>query len=168
MLYFEVQINDVLRQRFIAIYPLDRVYSNIIQDLHLPSTKKNEIVLDVSKFGYPFRLVDGLLYSKDNEGRERLVILYSLIPEFLQDIYDDKHYFGKERMFYDFVSLYFRYKVHLVDQYMKHCYIYNMNRTDNRPPINSLQPIPTPLQSIHTITIDFITALPTISSKDIL
>ena len=76
-------MEDSLQQRFIATYPLDCIYSDIIQDLRLPSVKKNEIVFNASKFGHPFRLIDGLLYSKDNEDKERLVIPHFLIPEFL-------------------------------------------------------------------------------------
>ena len=76
-------MDDVLRQRFIAAYPLDRVYFGIIQNLYSLSAKKNEIVLNVSKFGHPFRLVDGLFYSKDNEGRKRFIIPYFFILKFL-------------------------------------------------------------------------------------
>ena len=48
------------------------------------------------------------------------------------------------------------------------CNTCDMNRTNNRPPIDSLQPIAAPLQPIHTITLDFVIAIPTIPSKNTL
>jgi hypothetical protein len=39
--------------------------------------------LDGSKFGYIFRLADGLLYFKNNNNVERLVIPFPLVQKFL-------------------------------------------------------------------------------------
>ncbi len=58
---------------------MDRIYSKIIQDLRSATTKENEEMFDVFKFGYIFWLKDGLLYSKDNEDIECLVVLFSFI-----------------------------------------------------------------------------------------
>ncbi len=75
----KIYIDDILRQQFRTTYKADRIYSKIIQDLRLTITKENEKMFDASKFGYIFRLKNGLLYSKDNEGIERLVVPFSLI-----------------------------------------------------------------------------------------
>jgi len=72
-------MDDILRQQFRTAYKTDRVYSKIIQDLRPATTKENEEMFDASKFGYTFRLKDGLLYSKDNEGIERLVVLFLFV-----------------------------------------------------------------------------------------
>ncbi len=91
-------MDDIFQQQFRIAYKADRIYGKIIQNLRLAIAKENEEVFDTSKFGYIFRLKDSLLYSKDNEGIERLVILFSLIQRFLWDIYKDKHHFGKDRI----------------------------------------------------------------------
>ncbi len=75
---------------------MDRIYSKIIQDLRSAIVKENEEVFDVSKFGYTFRFKDNLLYSKDNEGIERFVVLFSFIQRFLRDVYKDKYHFGRD------------------------------------------------------------------------
>ena len=79
----EIYMDDTLQQQFWTAYKADRVYSKIIQDLRPATARKNEEVLDASKFGHTFRLKDGLLYSKDNEGMERLVVPFPLVQRFL-------------------------------------------------------------------------------------
>jgi hypothetical protein len=74
-----VQMDDILWQRFISIYKKDGVYNRIIQDLRPNLTKANKEILEASKFGYLFRFIDRLLYSKDNEYCKRLVVLFSFI-----------------------------------------------------------------------------------------
>ena len=73
------QMDDVLRQRFISIYKKDGIYNKIIQDLRPSLTKANEEILETSKFKHPFRFTNKLFYSKDNEHRERLVVLFPSI-----------------------------------------------------------------------------------------
>ncbi len=50
----KARITDEYRQRFIKVYKIDLSYSKIIQDLRLPSIKKNEEVLNTTKFEHPF------------------------------------------------------------------------------------------------------------------
>ncbi len=161
----EARMADEHRQRFMEAYKTDPSYSKIIQDLRPPSAKENEEVLNATKFGHPFWLADGLLYSKDEDGMRRLVVPQALVPEFLRDAHDDKHHFGRERMLEDLAGLHFRRKAHLVHLHVKHCHACGMNRTDNRLPPGALQPIQAPLQPMHTISLDFVTALPTVPSK---
>ncbi len=74
-----VQINDVFRQRVISIYKKDNIYNKIIQNLYPNSIKANEKILKVSKFGHLFYFTDKLFYFKDNEHRERLVVLFPFV-----------------------------------------------------------------------------------------
>ncbi len=65
-------------------------------------------------------------------------------------------------------SLFFRNKIYYVKKYIKDYYNCSVNRSDNRLSIKNLQLIQTLLQPIYTISLDFVTILPTVSSKDIL
>jgi hypothetical protein len=87
----KAQMDKYLRSRFSKAYIDDTIYGNIVKDLATPPsssrkpavTMDNEVVVNVSKPGYPFRLVDGLLYNRDSVGRERLVIPKPLVKDIL-------------------------------------------------------------------------------------
>ncbi len=64
--------------------------------------------------------------------------------------------------------LHFKQKRHLISEYIIHCYIYDINRNRNQKPIGSFQPIQISFESIHTIIMDFIIGLSSISSQDTL
>jgi hypothetical protein len=164
----EARMTDGMRDRFIEGYKADSVYGKIIADLRTPPSSgrkpdiklDNEVVVSASKPGHPFRLVDGLLYNRDNEGIERLVVPKPVVPEMLQYYHDDKHHFGKHRMIQDMDGLHFRRKRHLVDQYVTKCHHCGANRQDNQLPIGNYTPVRAPLEPMHTIAMDFIVGLP--------
>ena len=60
--------------------------------------KTNKEILNIFKFGYFFHFRNGLLYFKGNDSRDRLIILFDLVFEFLQNIYDNKYYFDRDRI----------------------------------------------------------------------
>lgn len=60
--------------------------------------KDNEDIILALKPGHAFCLVDHLLYNRDGNGRERLVVPRRLIQEVLASAYDDKHHFGRNYM----------------------------------------------------------------------
>jgi hypothetical protein len=82
------------------------VYSKIINDLAVvPSsgrrptvTINNEVVINTSKPGYPFRLVEGFLYNRDSNSKERLVVPKPLVKEVLYYFYNEKYYFSRTRI----------------------------------------------------------------------
>ncbi len=154
--------------QFIKKYKKNKIYSKIIENLQPVSVKPNKKLFNVFRFEYIFRLTDGLLYFKDNESSEQFIVLCPLIQQFLQDVYDNKHYFGRDHMLQDLVGLFFRSKTYYVKKYMRDCYSYGMNCSDNRPFIKSLQSIQTFLQPIYIIFLDFIIAFFTMFSKDTL
>ena len=71
----EARMADEHRQHFMEAYKTDPSYSKIIQDLCPSSAKENEEILNTIKFEHPFWLADGLLYSKDEDGLQRFVVL---------------------------------------------------------------------------------------------
>ncbi len=164
----EAQITDEIRQQFTDGYKADRIYNKIIQDLKPHSTKENEDILNTSKASNPFRIASGLLYNHDINGTQHLVILFTLIPEILAESHDQKHHLGHDRMIQNLEHLHFKQKKHLVSEYIAHCHIYSTNKSRNQRPIGSLQPIQTPLEPMHTITMDFIVGLPSVSFQGIL
>jgi hypothetical protein len=103
-------------------YEQDSVYRQIILDLAQLPPDSNEAVTNASKLGHPFRVADTLLYNRDNSGKERLVVPFSLIQDILRDVHDNKHHFGRERMMHELEGLHFRRKRHLVDEYVRKCY----------------------------------------------
>lgn len=165
----EAVMSDEMRLRFRQAYKEDTIYGKMIEDLasstnrkphHIQLVKDNEDVVSASKAGHPFRFVDGLLYNRDNDGIERLVIPSPLVQEFLQDAHDHKHHFGRDRMMADLERVHFRRKRHLVTEYVRKCYQCGEQRKDNQLPIGDLKPIQAPEEPMHTITIDFIVGLP--------
>jgi hypothetical protein len=98
-----------IRKKFTVSYKADTIYGNIIKDLaSTPSSGRrpdlgynysnNEVVINTLKPGHPFRLVDRLLYNRDNNGKERLVIPKTLVKEVLNYYYDEKYYFSRTRI----------------------------------------------------------------------
>jgi hypothetical protein len=168
----EARLTEEMRDRFAQAYKADSVYQKIISDLATPpssgrkpaTTKSNEVVVNASKPGHPFRLADRLLYNRDDNGTERLVIPKSLVQEILQVVHDDKHHFGRDRMMKELEMIHFRKKRYLVDQYVKKCHTCGANRQNDKKPIGDYQPIQAPLEPMHTITMDFIVGLPKVPS----
>ncbi len=122
----------------------------------------------MSKFGHFFYLYDGLLYFKDNDNKNQLIIFFDLILEFLQNIYDNKHHFGKNCMLQNLKRLHFRNRIYRICKYLKSYYLYRANRTDNVLFVESFQSIQLSLQSIYTICLDFVITLFIISFQVIL
>lgn len=124
----------------------------------------NEDVVSASKPGHPFRFVNGLLYNRDSEGNERLVIPFPMIKDILRNAHDDKHHFGRDRMMADLEHVLFRKKRFLVTEYVKKCHQCGEQRQDNQLPVGNLRPIQPPEDPMHTIAIDFVTGLPSVLS----
>lgn len=169
----EAQMSPDMRHRFRLAYKNDTTYNAIIQSLVQPDssgrkpavTRKRKEVVSASKPGYAFRLVDGLLYNRDESGTERLVIPYDLVQEFLADAHDQKHHFGRDRMMADLDGVHFKRKRFLVDLYVRKCHRCGELRKDNQLPIGNLQPIQAPEEPMHTVAIDFVVGLPEVPSK---
>lgn len=88
----EAQMTSDMRQKFWQGYKDDSVYWGIIEEITkdgASDTKKPRVdrhdgdIITALKPGHPFRVQNQLLYNRDNNDIERLVIPYKLIPKFL-------------------------------------------------------------------------------------
>jgi hypothetical protein len=159
----EALMNDEMRQRFIQGYQADHLYQKIVTDL-VGDKPSNEDVTNASKVGHPFCLIDSLLYNTAQDGTRRLCIPHDLIKDILELPHDQKHHFGRDRMTKDLSNLHFHRKSYLVKKYCEHCPTCQLNRTDRQQTLGNYEPIRTPEEPMHTITIDFIVGLPEASA----
>jgi hypothetical protein len=87
----KAHITDKIQHRYTKGYRSDTIYSKIMAELALtPSNSRrpyiirdNEVIINASKPGNPFRLVNSLLYNYNAKGKERLIIPKDLIPDIL-------------------------------------------------------------------------------------
>jgi Reverse transcriptase (RNA-dependent DNA polymerase)/RNase H-like domain found in reverse transcriptase/Integrase zinc binding domain len=155
----EALMNDEMRRKFSEGYKSDHLYQKIVRDL-----VGNKEVANASKVGHPFCLVDNLLYNTAQDNTRRLCIPHDLIREILELAHDQKHHFGRDRMMKELSNLHFHRKSYLVKKYCEHCPTCELNRTDRQQALGNYEPIRTPEEPMHTITIDFIVGLPEVSS----
>ena len=75
--------------------------------------------------GLLFVMIDGLLY---NIRADSIYALYvprgEVLKRVLAATYDEKYYFGEERMLYDLYSLSISNKTYVVKSYVKYCPVY--------------------------------------------
>ncbi|KAJ9307466.1 hypothetical protein DTO217A2_2938 [Paecilomyces variotii] len=140
------------KEKLVRGYQTDSKWSQILDDL------RNE-----SEATLPYEIEDGLLYSVDrHDGRRRLCIPRSVVPEILRLAYDQVDHPGVDRML-DRLNGLAIYKVSkLVREYIAHCPECAVNRTRRHRPFGSMQPIMMPPIPFNTLTIDFIMGLPKI------
>lgn len=115
---------------------------------------------------FPFTLQEGLLYHVDLDGNKGLCIPRSCVQPILELVHDNKHHFGKNRMMDDLQGIHFFRKYWHVRKFVQHCKVCRENQQDRNPTPGSLMPIRTPPIPYHTITLDLITDMPEVKSKD--
>ncbi len=110
------------------------------------------------RFSYRNRLI---YYTDDIDGRERLCIPSALEKEIFELAHDKQHHSGFHRT-YDRItaSLFIRHLTKRLKAYILHCPECQLNQTTRHTPYGSLHSISTPSIPFHTITMDFILALP--------
>ena len=115
----------------------------------------------------PYYLDGDLLYFRDVNptGSQKLCVPESLHKEFLEMAHDNNGHPGLERTLEHLHAVTFYRTRHVAKRYIDHCPECLKNGTRRHRPYGSLQPILTPPIPFHTITIDFIMALP-ISSPE--
>ncbi|KAK3296668.1 uncharacterized protein B0H64DRAFT_390060 [Chaetomium fimeti] len=67
----------------------------------------------------------------------------------------------------DLANLSFARATHQITRYVRHCPECQENATNRQPPLGELNPIDTPPIPGHTITIDFVTAVPVVDHSEI-
>jgi len=164
-------ITEELHGQFQQGYAKDTVYGPIRQDLINAATKgkrpgqSNEAIANASIPGNPFRLQDHLLYFRNGDAAERLVVPRALIQLILEDVHNNRHHFSRNRILAQLEGMHFQRKRFTIDKYIKGYQSCKVNRNSNQAQIKSLQPIPAPVEPIKIIAIDFIIALPLVPSR---
>ncbi|KAK3939527.1 hypothetical protein QBC46DRAFT_263057, partial [Diplogelasinospora grovesii] len=77
--------------------------------------------------GYPFVMIDGLLYNIRPNGTRSLYVPYLEIKLILGAAHDDKHHFRRDRILYELRGLLINKKTYLVKKYVKHYLTYLLN-----------------------------------------
>ena len=115
-----------------------------------------------ARLGLRFKLRDGLLYYTNfDDGRERLCIPDALEKEIFELAHDRQHHGGYHRTYDRIVSsMYLRHLSKHLRAYIDHCPECELNQTKRHKPYGSMIPIDRPGIPFHTITMDFIVALP--------
>ena len=135
-------------------YKQDKAYRKI-----LPQLQENE-TFGENKADLKFFLDDGLIWHRD-DARMRLCIPDSLVKDVLTIEHTHQSHHGTERTFHRANSTWYikRLSKH-VESFIKHCPECIKFNTKRHKPYGNLQPIDSPAVPFHTISIDFILALP--------
>ena len=154
-----VEMSDDFKQRLTKAYAKDRQWTKVLEMLKRPELPS----------GYRFRKHKDLIYitTLDHEGRQRLCIPESMQQEVFQ-LAHDANFHGGFHTTYERISpsIYIRGLSKQLQTYLKHCPDCQVNQTKRHPPYGELNPISTPPIPFHTITMDFIVALPYCDGKN--
>ena len=151
-----VEMRQDLREELVKAYTTDKQLGKIMDKL-----EKNER-MEENAPQLPYRRHDGLLLHVDNEtGLERPCVP----PKCVKAIFDAAHlpqHQGFATIYKKIANgWYIRNLSGLLREYLKHCPECSLLQTHRHAPYGTLQPIQSPDTPFHTITIDFILALPT-------
>lgn len=114
--FAEAQMDNDSKAEFIQGYATDKRYSYIIEEIKRRPTTEDGSVL--SRVGYPFVIVDDLLYNVGADGSRTLYVPYVMVKTVLEMVYDEKHHFGRERILYDLRGLSIHGKTRAVKKYL--------------------------------------------------
>jgi len=156
-----VEVSPELQQRLKDGYAKEPRWGRILKMLN----NNNTLGLNAAKL--PYELKDELVYYKDIEKGPRLCIPHSLHGEVFKLAHDEMGHSGyactHERLT-DALYIYDLFKN--LHEYLRHCPQCQLNQTPCHKPYGALQPILSPLRPFHTLTIDFILALPVIKAPE--
>ncbi|TAQ84474.1 hypothetical protein B7494_g7190 [Chlorociboria aeruginascens] len=150
-----VAMDSSLKQRIIEGYLHDPKWSKIREVLHYEGQASEPAIL-------PFELHDSLIYKKAQDGNpRRLCIPSSCIKSILTEAHDQNSHSGFIKL-QDTVSksFFIRGITKHLKQFIAHCPECQIFQTAKHSTYGSMQPILSPPVPFHTITIDFILALP--------
>ena len=155
-----VEMSAEFRAKLKQGYERDMRWSSIIEAL-----KENE--KETIPANLPYHLDGDLLYFRDVNptSTQKLCVPESLHKEFLEIAHDNNGHPGLERTLEHLHGITFYRTRRITKKYIDHCPECLKNSTRRHRPYGSLQPILTPPIPFHTITIDFVMAIP-ISSPE--
>ena len=160
-----VEMSKEFRAKLILGYQEDKKWSKILDALvarKVQLLEKQEPVECVKLPNIQFLLRDEIIYYQDefNE-RERLCIPKKAEQKIFELAHDNHSHAGFHRSYERIVETYYmRHLTRRLKRYIVHCPECQLNQTVRHAPYGSLKPIVTPPLIFHTITIDFILALP--------
>ena len=160
-----VEMSEDYRAKLAAAYKKDKKWSKILESLEAEKERllKSEDSVEFVKLpNILFVLRDKLIYYQDEyNDRERLCVPKTLEQKVFENAHD-KHSHGGFQRTYERISEghYMRHLTRRLKRYILHCPECQVNQTKRHAPYGSLKPIITPPLIFHTITIDFILALP--------
>ena len=128
-------MKDALVEQFIKGYKTNKKYAVVIDDLIIATVKGSSDVF--LKPRLLFVLVNKLLYHIKPNSLRALYILYVMTKTILGTVYDKKHHFSKDRIFYDLSGLSIYCKTRHISDFIDHCPQYNLNSTDCNPIIGN-------------------------------
>ena len=154
-----ITVSEGFRKRLIEGYQEPR-WTKVI------ATVKANDDLGANAAKLPYKLVDDLLYF-DGERGLRLCLPTSMEAEVFKLAHDEMGHPGYARTHERLTgSIYIYNMATKLHEYLRHCPHCQLHQTPRHLPYGSLQPIYTPSRPFHTITIDFILALPKASTGE--
>ena len=115
----------------------------------------------------PYQIEDDLLYFNDPDKGLRLCLPASMEAEVFKLAHDEMGHPGYARTHERLTGSIYVYNMSTkLHEYLRHCPHCQLHQTPRHAPYGSLQPIYTPSRPFHTITIDFILALPKASTGE--
>ena len=125
----------------------------------VPDVDKDD---EAKRIGLRFRLRNELIYYINfDDGRERLCVPESLESEVFKLAHDEQHHGGFHRTYERITkSMYLRHLSKRLRKYIEHCPRCQLNQTKRHRPYGNMVPIDRPGIPFHTVTMDFIMALP--------
>jgi hypothetical protein len=125
-------------------------------------TRLSHLIKEDAAPGVQFVWRDGLIYHVDSlDGRLRLCIPKDIQHEIFALAHDEQSHCGYHRAYERIRATYFIHRLaRRLRLYLAHCRLCNLNQTKRHAPYGELRPIQAPPIPFHTVTIDFIVALP--------
>lgn len=160
-----VEMSEDFRSRLSSAYKDDKKWSKILESLlnrRKQLLEEKQSVEHVRLPNIQFLLRNDLIYYLDDfNDRERLCIPKQLEQKIFELAHDKHSHGGFQRTYERIVEAYYmRHLTRRLKRYILHCPECQVNQTKRHAPYGSLRPILTPPLALHTITIDFILALP--------
>ena len=121
---------------------------------------------DITLPNIQFFLREDLIFYRDSlDDRERLCIPKSMEQKIFDQAHDKRSHGGFRRTYERIVQNYYmRHLTRRLKRYILHYPECQLNQTKRHAPYGSLRPVLTPPRIFHTITIDFVLALPALLS----
>lgn len=149
-----ITVSEAFRRRLLEGYKEPR-WTRVIA-----MVKEND-KLEENAAKLAYKLIDDLLYFDDDENGLRLCIPSSMEAEVFKLAHDEMGHPGYARTHERLTQgLYIYNMATKLHEFIRHCPHCQLNQTPRHKPYGSLQPIYSPARPFHTLTIDFILALP--------